>query len=158
VTHCAGTLATRPVNPYCRAVAEVDFMVIGMHASAAADGTVTVVGAGIDRLVAPTLPVLQSIGLAGRVEFTRGETDSPHNVQFVFRLGSTVIGRGGEDAMVVAYPDGVPEGWPASLMFGVTLQVPLTEYGIYHVDLLVDGQKLKTSSLLVVDSFPAPNG
>jgi hypothetical protein len=135
-------------------VPELDFMILAEHASSNA-GVATVVGAGMDLVTASEVPVLVPIGIAGRVTFTPSECEVEHSMTIAIRFGSQVIGQGGGPPVRVQYPQGLPEGWPAGLIFGQTIQVPLTEFGVYNVDLRLDGQVLHTASFVVVQASPS---
>lgn len=125
----------------------------------AKDGMATIVGAGMDRVIAPNLPVLQRLGIAARITFTPSECDRPHQLHLVVRLGSTEIGQGGGEPLMITAPGPeLPEGWPAGVILGVTLNIPIQEYGVYHVDLRVDGMPLHTSSFIVVGGLPGGVG
>jgi hypothetical protein len=135
---------------------ELDFMILADRVRAE-NGVVNILGGGIDQVMASNVPVLHGLGIAARITFTATETAETHAVGVAVRFGSKVLGIAQTGPMPVEYPADVPEGWPAAITIGLNLNVPLQDYGTYHVDMTCDERQLKTVSFLV-RALPVPPG
>jgi hypothetical protein len=134
-------------------VPEVDFMVLCDYVRTD-NGVFHMIAAGIDRIQTPVLPAIRNVGVAIRLRLTRVECDRDHEVQLVFQ---------GEDGqrfveirgvVHVVYPDTLPAGWPAFGAIPFNLGLPLQAYGLYSLELLVDGQSKKSIGVIIE---PAPD-
>lgn len=130
---------------------DVDFMVVCEHVRQEG-GVLHMLAAGLDQIGIPAVPSGCNLGVGLRLTLTRAECGREHEVELIFqnedglRL-SMVSGRFSAD-----YPDGLPPGWPAYAGLALNLGVPVPEYGVYSLELLVDGQSKKSISL----RFPPP--
>jgi hypothetical protein len=90
-------------------VPEVDYALIGDYVRAEG-GVAHVIGAGIDTVYAPQVPIGQNLGLLARFTFTRNECGRPHRIEIIFQDAD-----GERLAQLVApvepeYPEGLPHG------------------------------------------------
>lgn len=134
---------------------EVDYALLGDFVRAER-GVAHVIGAGIDTIMAPQVPTGQNLGLLARFTFTRNECGRPHRIEIIFQDADGE--RLAQIATSVApqYPEGVPAGWPASLMAGFNLGLPLPAYGTYSFEIMVNDTSRKSIDLRVIPPPAAP--
>lgn len=132
----------------------VDYAIICDHVRV--EGALAhMIAGGIDTIFAPAVPTAQSVGVCVRLTFTRAECGRPHRLELIFQNAD-----GGRLAHITAtavpgYPEGLPPGWPVGLVVGLNLGLPLPEYGVYSLELLVDDQSLKSMPMRVVPMVSA---
>jgi hypothetical protein len=102
-------------------------------------GVVNIMGAGIDTISPPRVPVNQPIGIAVRISFDAADqVGQQHHVKISF------VGPGHQVLTVEAHfvtperPPGLPEHWRTSLGVASQLLVPLPSYGDYTCEFAVD--------------------
>jgi hypothetical protein len=134
----------------------LDFMVLCDHVRPEG-GLMHLLAAGIDRVMPPRLPALQTIGIAGRIGFTPGEASSGRQFEIEVEVrgpdGDRLAGvRGsvGIDSPVV-----VDSRLPSLGGIALNLLVPLQAEGVHTVELAVDGELIK-SIPFVVQVTPDP--
>ncbi len=138
---------------------ELDFALLADEVSVGADGKLTIVGAGVDLLVAPTVPTIHArIVLILRAFVSIEEAREPH------RVAVRVVGPGGNQ-VGSTYSDAqpVPE---AVLALGESLShigmgtvqdmrnLRLPSYGRYEFAISWDGEPVRSVDLLVLESPP----
>lgn len=136
---------------------DVDFMVLCDYVRADG-GLLHMIAAGIDRIHAPSVPSGQNVGIALRVSLTRAECDHPHQLQLVFQDedGNRLSDFRAE--FRTAYPTDSTPGWPATSGLALNMGLPLPRYGVYSLELLIDGQSKKSIPLLVERPVALPPG
>jgi hypothetical protein len=128
---------------------EVDFMILCDYVRVQ-DGLFHMIGGSIDRLYTPAVPSAHNVGIAIKIALTRAECDYEHRVDLIFQGQDgqrypTVNGK-----FRVKYDESLPPGWPAYGAIPFNLALPLPAYGIYSLELLIDGQARKSISVQVI--------
>jgi hypothetical protein len=113
------------------------------------DGILHMIAAGIDKIHTAEVPAGRNIGVAVRLLLTRAECDRPHDVLLIFQTEDGVRLVEVTATFQVAYPEGLPPGWPAQALLPLNLGLPLPSYGVYSLELLVDGNHKKDIHVLV---------
>lgn len=108
------------------------------------------IAAGIDHIYTPSVPSARNVGIAVRVALTRAECDHPHDVELIFQGqdGQRLLAING--AFQASYAEDLPPGWPAYGAISFNLALPLPEYGIYSLELLIDHQAKKSIGVQVI--------
>jgi len=103
-------------------------------------GTIHIMGAGIDTVVAVAVPVVQPFGIALRIRFDDADvTGEVHRVTVSFIGPDQRVLDANAEFPTPAQPPGVPVHWQRAL--GIALQipaVPLPSFGDYSCDLDID--------------------
>ncbi len=130
-------------------MAELDFMVLGDFVRAD-NGVLHIVAAGIDQIVVENVPTAQTIGVGIRLLFTRNECDREHILELIFqdedghRLVELSL------PMTPGVPPNLADGARPSAVVNANLTLPLPQVGAYGLELLLDGNSLKSVPLHVV--------
>lgn len=136
-------------------MATLKYLLVCDHARAEA-GLAHILGAGVDRVVAPSVPTATNLGLVAQLGFADAECGMVHAVRIVFRAenGDKVIEYGNEfTPMHTSDSLDRPPNWPAHVLLVVNMGVPIPDYGVYVFDLTLNEQLLGSWSIYAV---PAP--
>ena len=134
---------------------ELDYMVLADYVRQ--DGnTIHIMGAGVDTVATPSVPAVQSFGVALRISFSTTETAGEQH-----RLTVSFVGPDQPVLDVAATfntpprPEGVPEHWRHGIGVALQIPVPLPRYGDYSCELNIDdGAITKSFDFRVI---PPPN-
>lgn len=107
------------------------------------------IAGGIDTIYAGQIPSAQNLGVALRLLLTRNECGRTHQMELIFQDEDGAAFARVEGQFQVSYPDRVPAGWRAYALLSLNIGVPLPHYGVYSLELLVDGQTKKSVPLRV---------
>jgi len=127
---------------------EVDFMVVCDYVRVDG-GVMHMIAGGIDTIYARQVPSAQNLGVALRLLLTRNECDRDHQMELIFQDEDGAAFARVEGQFQVSYPERVPPGWRAYALLSLNIGVPLPHYGVYSLELLVDGQAKKSVPLRV---------
>ena len=141
---------------------ELDFALLADSVSVnPADGKLTIVGAGIDTVVAPAVPAQHGrIMVVVRALVSSEEAEHPHRLDVVLRSDDgTELGAGYAD--VVPVPEQVRAASPVGLRTGLGMVLTLDNivfpaHGAYQFILRWDGDEVRALQLAVVEPPPAP--
>ncbi len=136
---------------------ELDFMVTADYVRAEG-GMLHMIAAGVNTLLVPSLPAARPLGVGLRLLVDVAEARQPHRIELIFqdadghRLTEVAgtIGPIGTDQPLP--PPGRPYGVPVA--FNLMLPVPV--YGDYSLELIIDGQPMKSITLTAVDPRNMP--
>jgi hypothetical protein len=117
---------------------ELDYMVLADYVRQDG-GVIHIMGAGVDTVMAPAVPIVQPFGVAARISF--GTTEEPGEEHHL-----TIAFIGPDQRLLNAYasfvtpprPIGVPEHWRTGLGLAFQIPVPLPQYGDYSCELDID--------------------
>ena len=129
-------------------MAEVDFVIVADYVRMD-DGVLHIVGGGIDRISAATVPTAQNLGLGLRLLFTRNECERPHELEIVFQDEDGAHLVEARLTLVPKIPPGFPAGFLVPFTVNANLGVALPRYGHYSFEILLDGQSKKSIPILV---------
>jgi hypothetical protein len=137
---------------------ELDYMLLADYVRQDASGFITIVGAGIDTIVAPAIPSSQSIGIALRMTFgTTEQVGEPHHLRLMFQGPDGHLMDLGAPFVTPPQPPDIPEHWRTAVWLALRVTLPLPTYGDYSFDLDVDdGQITKSIDIRVIP--PPPGG
>jgi hypothetical protein len=128
----------------------LDFMVLCDHVRPEG-GLMHLLAAGIDRVIPPRLPTLQSMGIAGRVGFTPGEASSGQQFEIEVDVrdpdGERLAGVRG--SVGVDSTSAMDSRLPSVGGIALNLLVPLQAEGMHTVDLAIDGEVIKSIPFVV---------
>lgn len=112
------------------------------------EGLAFVMGGGIDTVNATQTPAALNATLLIRLLLHKTETGRPHQIELRFAdEDGNELGKVNADFNVADNPD-VPVGWDHSAMFALNIHgMPLQKWGRYSVDILADGNHLRTLNL-----------
>ncbi len=118
-------------------------------------GIAHIIAAGIDRVTTAQVPTGQNVGLYILVKFTRMECDRPHRVEVIFQTedGARLVQV--EAAITPEWMDDTPAGWKQGAVLALNLGLPLPQFGIYSLEILINDRSEKTIPLRVVQ-VPQP--
>lgn len=123
-------------------------------ASIEATGLVSVLGAFVDTVTAPVLPVRHQTWVVVRILWDDHDLGVPHNMSVsVLDPQGTVIASIGGPALVEAGEDTDMEMPPAS-MFAVPMLIEFPQVGIHNVVLQIDGTEIWSAPLRVRVELP----
>lgn len=117
---------------------ELDYMVLADYVRQDY-GVMHIMGAGVDTVGTPAVPIVQPFGVALRVSF--GTTEEPGEEH---RLTVSFIGPDSPvltaNAAFITPPraPGVPEHWRTGLNVALQFPVPLPQFGDYSCELSID--------------------
>ena len=130
----------------------IDWALPCRYAEALEDGTATLVGAALDSIWLPELPGDVDLTLMLRVAAPPDEFEEPH------RLDVRVIApdRGEQPAISIEFgplerPALLHPGMEGGLSVPAELAWPAEEYGLYTLELYLDGQRQRSIPILVRD-------
>ncbi len=136
---------------------ELDYMVLADYVRQDG-GVIHIMGAGVDTVFAPAVPIVQPFGVALRISFSTTEEPGEEH-----RLTVTFIGPDNRllDATATFVtpprPPGVPEHWRTGLGVAVQIAVPLPQYGDYSCELDIDDGSITKSYEFRVIRLDAPS-
>jgi len=122
-------------------------------------GVAHVLSAGIDTIIAPTVPTGENIGLLFRLGFTRQECDRPHRVEILFQDEDGVRHAQISTVVTPVWTEGKPIHWREGAIGGLNFGIPLPRYGLYSFEVMVNDENRKTLNLRVIEPAnpqPAP--
>jgi hypothetical protein len=117
---------------------ELDYMVLADYVRQDG-GVMHIMGAGVDTVYTPAVPIVQPFGVALRLSF--GTTEAPGEQH---RLTVSFIGPDNPvlaaNAMFITppRPPDVPEHWRTGLNLALQIPVPLPQFGDYSCELSID--------------------
>lgn len=128
---------------------ELDFMIVADYVRA--EGALLhMIAAGVDTIFAAAVPALHRLGVGIRLTMTPAEAAYHHQIEIILQT---------EDGVRVAQINGgfeaqgdvpaLPPGVRPSIAIPFNINVPLPVYGRYSLELLVDGNSLKSIGLTV---------
>jgi hypothetical protein len=135
---------------------QLDFMIVADYVRA--EGALLhMIAAGVDTIYTPVVPALHRMGVGIRLTMTPAEAEHHHQIEIILM---------DEDGARIAQINGgfappddglpmLPPGVRPSIAIPFNMNVPLPSYGRYSLELLVDGNSLKSIDLTV---SPAPPG
>jgi hypothetical protein len=136
-------------------VFELDYMVLADYVREDG-GVVHILGAGIDTVVAPTVPAVQPFGVALRITFdSTEEPGERHQVQLTYIGPDHRVLDATASFITPPMRPGVPEHWRRSLGMAVQIAVPLPHYGDYSCELSIDDGAITKSYEFRVVAPPA---
>jgi Family of unknown function (DUF6941) len=132
---------------------EIDFMVVSDYVRAEG-GVLHMIAGGVDRIQAANVPTAHNVGVAIRLSMTRAECDRVHRIELIFQTqdGAQLLKLRAE--FQTAYPEHLPPGWPAFGIVPLNIGLPIPDYGIYSLEVLIDDQHKKSVGLLVEGPRP----
>jgi hypothetical protein len=113
-------------------------------------GVAHAIAAGLDTIIAPSVPTGQNVGLLLRLTFTRNECGRPHRLEVIFQDIDGERLAGIQAVITPEWAEGLPVGWPTGLLWGVNVGLPLPRYGVYALELLLNDANVDTLNLRVV--------
>lgn len=117
---------------------ELDYIVLADYVRQDA-GTIHIMGAGIDTVMAPTVPAAQQFGIALRITFgTTEEVGASHQIKLAFQGPDSRLLDLAAPFVTPAQPPGIPEHWRTGLGIALRVTVPLPSYGDYSLELDID--------------------
>jgi hypothetical protein len=121
-------------------------------------GKVSILGGFVSILYAPEVPTISPLWFAGRVAYSRDEVADTHVM--IVRVRAETSGEQLAEVLATQRPQD-PGRWPdsevaggANLVFPLPFQIQ--SYGLYWVDLIVDGDLMLGLPLSVNSPPPAP--
>ncbi len=137
---------------YARSMATADYALL-CHAALAQDNLISMLGAGIDRLNATSLPMNVAFTFVGRVVWDEAELGSPHVMRVVVRHEDGEHLADTEIPVMPVRAAGMHEGGVAAQL---SLPIPLLirRTGTYRYEMLVDGDVLRVLELRVATTMP----
>ena len=109
-----------------------------------------VLAAGVDTILAPSVPTGQNVGFVFRLAFTRQECGRPHRVEILFQDEDGVRLAQLSAVVTPEWTEGLPPHWRQGYPGGFNIGVPLPQYGLYSFELLVNDENRKTLHLRVL--------
>lgn len=113
-------------------------------------GLAHAIAAGIDTFFHPQVPAGSNFGLLLRATFSRNECGRNHTLEVIFqdadgeRLAQIQAGVRPE------WPPEHPAGWPVGALLGINMGVPIPRFGFYSLEILVNGNSVKSIPLRAV--------
>jgi hypothetical protein len=128
---------------------ELDFMIMADYVRAEG-GVLHMIAAGIDTILTPVTPAVRQIGIGIRLTMTLAEARHPHQIEVVYQ---------NEDGARIAEinagfapppdPPALPPGVRPAIAIPFNMTLPLPAYGRYSLELLVDGNSMKSIGITV---------
>ncbi|MBS2964908.1 hypothetical protein KGA66_17765 [Actinocrinis puniceicyclus] len=118
-------------------LARLQYALLAEFARVDAGGLLTVVGAGFDRVVVPTLPSQQSVGLALRLLVPEGQAESVATLLFRPPEGPHLR----VESLLPTPPDAKPHLGLIGVPLAINLTVPLIAAGVYRWSIAIDGEE-----------------
>lgn len=136
---------------------QLDYMVLADYVRQDS-GVTHIMGAGIDTVIAASVPTARHVGIALRITFgTDEEVGAPHNLTVAFQAadGERLLEAKSSFATPPPAP-GIPAHWRTGLGIALQIPLPLPRYGDYSLELDIDdGVITKSIDFRVV---PRPDG
>jgi hypothetical protein len=131
-----------------RGMPEVDFMILCDYVRSDG-GVLHMIAGGVDQISAGDVPAAHNVGIGLRMSLTRAECDRPHDIELRWqdREGEPLLQI--RAAFNAEYPIGLPTGWLAFGVLPLNVALPLPAYGVYSLELLIDGVSKKSIPVLV---------
>jgi Family of unknown function (DUF6941) len=109
------------------------------------------IAAGVDTIYTSAVPAIHQAGIGIRLTMTPAEARHQHQIEVVFqnedgvRIAQITGAFAPQDAVVTALPPGVRP----SIAIPFNMNMPIPAYGRYSLELLVDGNSLKSIDITV---------
>ena len=120
-------------------------------------GPVHALAIGIDTVYAPDVPWGQNLGVVARFTFTRNECGRPHRVELIAQDedGQRLVHLTG--TLEPQWDEGLPPGWSVGAMLTLNFGLPLPQFGLYAIEILLNDSSVKTLSLRVMPPTAGPS-
>jgi hypothetical protein len=136
----------------------LDWALIANAAEGPPNGLVYILGAGVDTLWRESFPAPFGVSVVIRVVGSRSEAGRPHIVEVLCNDedGHPVIPQAIRvEIPARAVPTDYPLGWDLASQIVLNLTgVPIPRAGIYAIEILLDGQLLRTLQFRAVQGRP----
>jgi len=117
---------------------QLDYMVLADYVRQDG-GVMHIMGAGVDTVGAPAVPIVQPFGVALRLSFdTTEEPGEEHGLTVSFIGPDNRVLDANATFITPPRPPGVPEHWRAGLNVALQIPVPLPQFGDYSCELSID--------------------
>jgi len=136
-------------------VPQLDCAFLCDYARTEPSGVAHVVAAGIDTIHVQQVPTGRNLGMLIRITFSQGECGRPHRIEVFFRTtdGKELVRI--EGVLEPIWDPTLPPGWPVGSLLALNFGVPLPDFGVYSVEIMVDDSSAKSLNLRVVPLEPA---
>src|SRR5579863_2181368 len=130
---------------------ELDYMVLADYVRQDG-GVIHIMGAGVDTVIAPSIPTVQPFGVALRIAFdTTEQVGDEHHFTVSFIGPDRRLLDARASFVTPPRPVGVPEHWKTGVGVAIQVPVPLPQYGDYSCDVSIDdGPSLKSYDFRVI--------
>ena len=117
---------------------ELDYMVLADYVRQDG-GVMHIMGAGVNTVTTPAVPIVQPFGVALRVSFdTTEEPGDEHHLTVSFIGPDSPVLDANATFITPPRPPGVPEHWSTGLNVALQIPVPLPQFGDYSCELSID--------------------
>jgi len=104
----------------------------------------------MDTIYAPSMPWGQNIGLVARFTFTRNESGRPHRLEVIVQDTDGATTAKIEGTVGAEWMEDLPPGWPVGALVALNFGIPLPNYGLYSVEILLNDSSVKSLNLRVI--------
>jgi hypothetical protein len=132
----------------------VDWAIISRYAETA-DGTATIVGAGIDTFGVQSFPAPITLALTIQLRGQQQELAQPH--QLSLRILDDELDQLGDEVELSFQTEPNPqlqEGWEAGAMFAAVNQIVVEHAGTFSIEIGIDGEHKKSLPFRVLSQEP----
>jgi uncharacterized protein DUF6941 len=135
---------------------DLDYALLCDFVRADPGGVAHAIGAGIDTLYAAEVPTGHNVGLLAKFTFTQGESGRPHRIELFFRTtdGAELVKI--EALIAPEWDETLPPGWGVGAVMGINFGIPLPDYGLYSLEVMIDDRSVKSLQLRVVPPADTP--
>jgi hypothetical protein len=132
---------------------QLDYMVLADYVRQDG-GVMHIMGAGVDTVGTPAVPIVQPFGVALRLSFdTTEEPGEEHGLTVSFIGPDNRVLDANATFITPPRPPGVPEHWRTGLNVALQIPVPLPQFGDYSCELSIDdGAITKSFEFRVVET------
>jgi hypothetical protein len=117
---------------------QLDYMVLADYVRQDG-GVMHIMGAGVDTVGTPAVPIVQPFGVALRLSFdTTEEPGEEHGLTVSFIGPDNRVLDANAAFITPPRPPGVPEHWRTGLNVALQIPVPLPQFGDYSCELSID--------------------
>jgi hypothetical protein len=135
---------------------ELDYMVLADYVRQDGGGVIHIMGAGVDTVMARSVPAAQPFGIALRLSFDTTEpVGEQHQLTLAFQDPDQPVVDMRAQFITPPQPPGVPEHWRTSLGIALQITVPIPRYGDYSFELDIDNGAITRS--IDVRVIPPPD-
>lgn len=129
---------------------ELDYLVLADYVRGDS-GVLHIMGAGIDTVIAPSVPTAHAVGIAARIKFdATEEPGTPHKLSITFQGDDEVLASVHGTFMTPPPVGGTPVHWKTNVNLAMRATLPLPRYGDYSLDVVLDNHRVKSIDLRVI--------
>ncbi|WP_067471553.1 DUF6941 family protein [Actinomadura hibisca] len=133
---------------------ELDYMVLADYVRID-NGIAHIIGANFDTIYASQLPSARTVHAALRFVASRDDVPgASHALQLIISSEDRQIGSLTGTVVIPDRSPGTPVHWRTGLFIDMQIPLLMTTYGDYAIDLVLNGEQLKSVDLRVVPGRP----